>query len=455
MTREPGENRRYRIGVFGHYGNRNLGDEAITAAVVRNIRCHVEGAEIVGLSINPEDTRQRHGIAAFPIRDRADTGPGPARPARPAATETRAEPAAAVDGIKQRIKRVGIIYRPLKAVAATVHALRAAARELLFLRRCWSMVRSLDLLMISGSNQFLDNFGGPLGFPYTLLKWTLLARIAGTPVAVLSLGAGPISSSVSKLLICKVLNTVSYHSLRDRGSQRLIMQIGYRGATRVAPDLAFSLLSGDRSARTARPSGRPVVGLNPMPVYDGRYWPVADPEKYDNYVAKLTDFVGRLIEAQYPVVLFSTQAKDALVIEDIQARLAQHSGAARLRVRLSDSVDELVATLQGMDLVVATRFHGVLLPLLVERPVVGICYQSKTRELMDDMGQGKYALDLNGFAADELWECFSRLIGQREDETQRIVDKKNAYVEALEHQYREVFGLLAGGRRGRAPRRRR
>ncbi|HEX9626883.1 MAG TPA: polysaccharide pyruvyl transferase family protein [Acidiferrobacterales bacterium] len=447
---------RLRIGIFGHYGNRNLGDEAITAAVARAIRRHLPGAEIVGLSINPDDTAQRHGIAALPIRDIETPVAGAAAP-RPAAPAGGTKPAAAAPagiGFKQRLKRIPVVYWPLKALARTWEGAGALRREFGFLRACYGRVKALDLLMISGSNQFLDNFGGPLGFPYTLFKWTLLARLTGTPVAVLSVGAGPVASPVSKFLIRWVLSRVQYHSFRDRGSRALIAEIGYRGPTRVAPDLAFSLLTDRPPPRAAATAGRPVVGLNPMPVYDARYWPVADPEKYDNYVAKLATFVGRLIEARYPVVLFSTQAKDALVIDDIQARLTETAGGIPpgLRVSLSASVDALIDTLSGLDAVVATRFHGVLLPLLVERPVVGICYQRKTRDLMDDMGQGGYALDLEGFEVEELWQCFVRLMERREDETQRITDKKNAYVAALERQYREVFGLLDDGTgRARAP----
>ena len=59
-----------RIGVFGHYGNKNLGDEAIVAAVIQNLRLRIPNVELEGLSINPIDTEKRHGIPSFPIRYR-------------------------------------------------------------------------------------------------------------------------------------------------------------------------------------------------------------------------------------------------------------------------------------------------------------------------------------------------------------------------------------------------
>jgi polysaccharide pyruvyl transferase WcaK-like protein len=54
-----------KIGVFGHVGNENLGDEAIIAAVIQNIRRRYPNAEIYGFTINPEDTRKRHKLRPF------------------------------------------------------------------------------------------------------------------------------------------------------------------------------------------------------------------------------------------------------------------------------------------------------------------------------------------------------------------------------------------------------
>ena len=54
-----------KVGIFGHYGNANLGDEAITRAAIQSVRRHIPGAEIACFSINPADSeaRQRHGEA--------------------------------------------------------------------------------------------------------------------------------------------------------------------------------------------------------------------------------------------------------------------------------------------------------------------------------------------------------------------------------------------------------
>ena len=67
-----------RVGILGHVGNENLGDEAIIAAVIQNIRRRVPDAEINGFTLNPADTLERHGIVSFPIRRGAGAKPSAA-----------------------------------------------------------------------------------------------------------------------------------------------------------------------------------------------------------------------------------------------------------------------------------------------------------------------------------------------------------------------------------------
>ncbi len=56
------------IAIFGHYGNKNLGDESITQAMAHQLRKRIPDAKLVGMSINPFDTAYRHNIESFPIR---------------------------------------------------------------------------------------------------------------------------------------------------------------------------------------------------------------------------------------------------------------------------------------------------------------------------------------------------------------------------------------------------
>ena len=56
-----------KIAILGHVGTKNLGDEAIIAAVIHQIGKRYPTAQIIGFTGDPDDTRARHGIPAFPI----------------------------------------------------------------------------------------------------------------------------------------------------------------------------------------------------------------------------------------------------------------------------------------------------------------------------------------------------------------------------------------------------
>jgi polysaccharide pyruvyl transferase WcaK-like protein len=90
--------------------------------------------------------------------------------------------------------------------------------------------------------------------------------------------------------------------------------------------------------------------------------------------------------------------------------------------------------------VVATRFHGTVLSLLAEKPLLGICYYRKARELMIDMGQGAYAVDLDTFSVEDLWKRFKRLEANRAAEKEQIRKHNSAYRTALNEQYERLFG---------------
>ena len=59
-----------RTALLHHMGGGNLGDDGTFDAVLQNIRIRWPDSEIVGLSMNPDDTHKRHGIVSYPIRQR-------------------------------------------------------------------------------------------------------------------------------------------------------------------------------------------------------------------------------------------------------------------------------------------------------------------------------------------------------------------------------------------------
>jgi len=440
-----------RVGVLGHYGNRNLGDEAIIEALIARIRAEWPGARVIAFSMDPADTTRRHAVPAYPIRlesgrlnldDKAEAVARMVRDAHVHAVGEIPPPT-----VRTRLDHItGLVPKGRLRTGAGKLLRRVAyvVAEIGFVARSFWRVRTLDAMFVAGSNQFLDNFGGPWGFPYTLLKWTVLCKLARCRVYHMSVGAGPLELPLSWKLARLALRLSDYASFRDAGSRALIARVGADPDGPTVPDLAHGL-SWRTPARTACGAGRRVA-INPMPVYDGRFWPVADDERYRAFVQQLSLFTQSLLRAGRDVVFFTTHFADARVALDVNRAVRTQAPelADRLPgIRTPTTVAELMKVISGADLVVATRFHGILLSLLAGRPVVGICYQEKSRELMAKYGQQHYAIDLERISEPALSERLSDLEACYANEAGRI-RRDNLLLQAqLEAQYREVFGRIA------------
>jgi len=433
----------YRIGVFGHYGHHNMGDEAITEAVIQNLRRRCLSVRLSGFSMDPEDTTRRYGIPAYRIRRQGSEAPENAVDGKAArGQETPGTHRFRNSAIREYLKRFALLRYLVRSLRFALRLPQELWRESVFLRDSYRIAKGVDAFIVAGSNQFLDNFGGVWGYPYTVLKWTVLARCAGARIVFLSVGAGPIDSIWSRILVRASLSLADYASFRDAGSRRLIEWAGSRKSWRVCPDLARSL---EVRRQPARQGDRlPTVAINPMPVYDRRSWCEPDDARYERYVGQLAQFVSRLMRERFPVFFFTTQPSDNSVIDDVVARIDGRplGFSGDLKRKTSRSVDEVMAVLGSADIVVATRYHGTVLGLHAGRPVLGICYYRKTREVLQTMGQEAYAVDIDGLDHEDLWRRFQLLASNRVAEARTIERLSEAVETRLAAQYDDVLKIL-------------
>lgn len=419
----------YRVGIFGHYGNKNLGDEAIIWSAIQNLRERIPEVELTGFSKTPNDTRKRFGINAFPIRYYRNNNLRNVR--------------TGLSRFFYRFKHSRIIENFSKtALGGFIFQINDLKSEIRFLKKAREQLKDLDALIICGSNQFLDNFGGPWGFPYTLMKWTLLAKSTGTKVFFVSVGAGPLSNPLSYWMLKRSLKRADYLSYRDGGSQKMI-ENNIRGLKKmgtVYPDLAHSLKT-DPATIDLNTNGK-TVAVNVMPVFDKRYWYVSEPEKYRAYINQISEFVKYVFDRGYAVSLFNHHPKDVLVIKDLRKQLQTTSNMDIENLKINHTVQDLVTTISEADLVVATRFHAIVLPLRLGKPVLGICYYRKSKELMEDVGLGNYYVDINDFTAEELCVKFDCLVKNIDRAKKDVELQYRRYTEMVDKQWDTLVELI-------------
>jgi polysaccharide pyruvyl transferase WcaK-like protein len=449
MTSKNSSSRYVRkIAIFGHYGHENLGDEAIILACIQRYADTIPEAEIVLFSSQPADSSARYSLPAYPIeyfpKDTLTSSEQLDRErdfgvdhTGASATGDRPEPT-----VKRALKRIPLLWSTLRFIKNIPNRLLRLYHEIGFLRDSRKTLKGIDLLVVTGSNQFLDNFGGPTGFPLTLFKWAWLARSVNVPVAYVSVGAGPLDAPLSHKLIRAALRSATYLSFRDDASRQLVDPKNKFGG-HVYPDLALGIDKPPTALETG--SNDLIIAINPMAVYDARYWYIKDTEKYQSYVNRMTELTEQILESKFTPKLFATQPKDENVIRDIIEKMIERGHSKSVSEAMFQplkTVNELLAFLQHAHAIIPTRFHGTVLGLWAEKPTIGICYYRKAADILTEFGQGEYAFELDDFSPNDVFGGLTRATDDYDAITAQIRANKNSCRALLEEQFGKIRGLV-------------
>lgn len=383
-----------RIGLFGHFGAGNLGNEASLEVVLGFIRRERPGAQILCICTNPETTRLAHDVLTVPI---TKSNPGDAWSAR--------------------------LNRLLAKIPGRV----------LDVLRAYHEVRNLDVLVIPGTG-ILDDFGErPGGMPYALCKWLIAARLAGCRILCVSIGAGPIHNPMSRRLMTTAARMAHYRSFRDAVSKTYLAGCGVDTRNDpVVPDVAFALPPPESRERTPGPV---TVGVGVMNYWG---WQAGAPEGagiHDAYLGKLADFVQRLLSKSYRVRLLIGQRSDAEAIDRVLRRVAVSTRESEALIcEPAASLRDLMRQIQQTDVVVTTRYHNVVSALSVGKPVISLSYAEKNDVLLDDVGLRGFYQHCATFDVDHLCEQLDSVLAQRGRFSLRIVERVSEYRRQLAEQ---------------------
>lgn len=411
---------RSKIGLLEHCGTGNLGDDATVTTVLQQIKSRWPTASVVGLSLDPLDSERRHEIPCFAIRQSVFPFEQEWSPASPAARRGSYS-----DRLKARFKKVGPLYRATKAIK-NVLIVRPVqfVREIVFLWQSLILACEFDLIVICGGGQLLD-WGGPWAFPYTLFKWSLIAKCARAKCIFLNNGAGPLDATLSRWFIRRALAMADYVSLRDRASDELLRKIGFQGKIKVVADSAWGLRLPDGIARRrSKPTKELVIGIAPMAYGDSsRHW-IDDNLGYRHLIDSLAEFSAELLRRGYRIRLFSSDIWfDSQALADLAATIHQNDPgltADRITQEPVADIGELLAALSRVDCYVTCRFHGIVFASLLNVPTIALAPHPKVTTLMGDMGLSEYCVDIATCDATGLTARFDYLLTNMDDVKARI-----------------------------------
>ena len=406
-----------------------MGNEATLSAIIQKLRARSPGIPIYGYSWNPQDTFLRHGIVSFPINRRA------------AEECTHASSTVSVrsgySNWKKRLKRFPRVYNGLKLLLTPI-------LEALFSIRACRSIGCIDLMLVAGTGQIADTFGGYRNYPYSLFRWSLYCRIKGVKLAVVSAGAGPIKGYLSKKLIKIGLSNCAYRSFRDDYSKKLVEALGVKGENHVYPDLVFGLDLPDHEPSQHSDADK-IVAFNALPYREPGSWEDPNRNIYQGYRRLLVQFVSWLLEEKYIVHLVPTQAPmDVDFLADLRGSVV--TGLTD-RLHLEPprdpgwGVNEIISQFSRASMVVTTRFHGIVFPYLLGKPVLALSYHPKMTELMRDFGQARFCFDIESLDFCTLVKGFKDLESMQKYASRRIQERVEFSKCLLDKQYQELMQL--------------
>ena len=397
------------IYFFGHFGSANFGNEITFQAVLCYVRPRLPNARFACICTNPKILAATQKIESIPI------------------SRNFGAPRKKRRGLARLLRKMFI----------------GVPRELLRWFEAFRMLRGVDMLIVPGTGLLTDAYGLQGWGPYNLFKWSLMARLRRCKIVFLSVGAGPLYSALGRYFVKSALFMADFRSYRDDASMNCLKESGFQtNGDRVYPDLVFSLPETVFPHNENRRSPRRVVGLGLM-VYAGKY-SVAEPSDaiYRRYLETLVSFAQWLLEHDYDIRLLLGEATDSNVLEEFKSLLKTTVGAydeERVLDQPARSVEQLLPQIAATDIVVATRFHNVLLSLLLDKPVLAISFHHKCDSLMNQMGLARYCQDINHMSAAALIEQFLDLEMNAERLKPVFRQRIEQSRKALDEQYDLIF----------------
>jgi polysaccharide pyruvyl transferase WcaK-like protein len=409
--------RKLKIAFFGHFGKGNYGNESTLQAMLCCLRRLAPTAEFSCICTGPDTVAATYNVAAVPSRIFLARRWTPQWPAA------------------RLVRRflVAILSEPYQ----WLHSFRT--------------LRGTDALVVPGTG-LLNDINGLLTWgPYDMFRWSVAARLCRSKLLFVSVGAGPLDSRAGRFLVRAALCLADFRSYREESTAHYLEGIGFEARNDpVYPDLAFSLPASMMPLDHEGTGRRPVIGLGLM---KGPWDNSADEPAstgYSAYLESLVEFAGWLLANDYDVRLLIGDVVDAPLTREFRSLLQKRSvmyEEERLIDEPIQSVDDLLKQLAATDLVVATRFHNVLLALLLEKPVIAISFHHKCTSLMSQMGLSEYCQDVDRLSSGGLIEQFSQLRLSDGSVSQTIRERVEACRKALEDQYAIIFGEICSNRR--------
>jgi polysaccharide pyruvyl transferase CsaB len=282
--------------------------------------------------------------------------------------------------------------------------------------------------------------------PTAYLSIVAAAKAFGKRCFCCGVGVGPLATAPGKALVAEVLAEADLITLRDSHSLQLLQSLGVPGGKlRHTADTAFALPHRwpPESQLWAQLLG--FVPPEPRVAVVLRGWDVFDAG--DQFAGRLAAALEELQHAAGGSILFlpfqrdqgHPWTNDAAAAWRVLRRLRPQDNAFLLPLLTPSLADAVIAHSQ---LVIAMRFHAVVMAFRSLVPAVGLAYDPKVAALFHDAGLAAWCLPLSSWRPEELAVKATTLLTHRDLQKDGQLAYRNRAHRELSWQFSQLQALL-------------
>lgn len=268
----------------------------------------------------------------------------------------------------------------------------------------------------------------PGGFLYSYRRFgiqhqtvhLILAVLSGRPIVIYGQSIGPYSKNTDMRVVAWALRQAKLLLVRDEPSVEVCKQMGL-SHFKLTADEAFLLQS-------VQPKDVPEFvnasnGLVGITILEWSF-PGQPASTRDKYINAYAEFVSRLVDRGFTIVLFPFVLSDSITAGDerITTELAEQLSSPQVVTYRCDDPRHYMWSISKCDAFVGSRMHSNILALGCHVPVLAVAYQPKTMGIMKMAGLQDFVIDINNITSVELQECFDRLWNDRQMLRARLVE---------------------------------
>jgi len=399
-------------------GTFNLGDEAVIASFLKNLRGLTKDVEVTIFSCDPERTSKSHNVKS----------------------------------IRMDMSVLGLI----KSLFTTIKTFS-----------------KMDLLVWGGGNLIADG-SSHLYTPFHLIK-VLLAKLMGKKVIVYAIGVGPLNGALGKFLTRLIVNHVDIITVRDEESKKILENVGItKPLIYVTVDPAVDLEPAKKSVvrKILEDDGiikgekQPLVAIVPRRVFHRKSkflfssiipvkykvkFGLIDKkskikfERFEETLAKVADYLVDKLNVRIVFIPMQMSAEqqqqDDKISYEIIKKMKYKKNACILNSE-KYTIQELKGIYGQMDLVIGVRFHAIILSASMNIPIVSLPYSPKGIRLTKRLGLEKYSIPVEKVEYKNLIEKIEKVLSDKSSIKKNLKEKTKILKEKAKFNVKLVYDML-------------